>query len=703
MIRGTALLLTVLTGFSGLVYEVAWQKALAILLGSHSEATAAVLGIFLGGLSVGYSLFGSVVRRAVQAAERTGRRPRLLLLYGVVEVSIGLWALLFPALFDGVTTLSHVLDPGSDALAFALDVILTALLIGPPTIMMGGTIPILTQALARGLHDATRFHAFVYGFNTTGAFGGALAAGFWLVPLLGIPGTLRWMGALNLGAGAIFALMGLRPRAVQVAQPKPPGEPPPGFALYAAVALLVGFGLMSIQTVLIRIGGLAFGASHFTFAMVVAVFVLCIALGSLAVSAFDDVPRAALPTCVCLLAALLFGLYYALPDAPYYAHVLRSFFRDADASFYPYYLGGFLGVLGVLFLPVGLGGAVLPLLFDHLRREVGELGRVAGRIYSWNTLGTLLGALLGGYFLLFWLDLHHVYRLGVGAIALAGLALTSRVHAATRLALAAVVPLFLGLALLPAWQPLRLASGSFRLRQATRATYLGADPFFALQAKYRVLFYDDDPTTSVAVEEWPDPRGKATRAIITNGKSDGSLGPDYPTMALAGLLPCLFTEQCRSAFVVGYGTGVTAGELAELDSIETVTVAEISRGVIKAARFFDHGNRQASRNPKVRIVRSDAYRALLRSTGPLRRDRLGAEQPLGHGGGDALQPRVPRRRPLAAGAGRRLRPVVPHLRDRHRNHRTRAAHVRFGLRVRVGLVHGGAGPHPPGTPGRGSR
>jgi predicted membrane-bound spermidine synthase len=64
MIRSVALLLTVLTGFSGLVYEVTWQKYLATLLGSHSEATAAVLALFLGGLSIGYSIFGRVSRGA---------------------------------------------------------------------------------------------------------------------------------------------------------------------------------------------------------------------------------------------------------------------------------------------------------------------------------------------------------------------------------------------------------------------------------------------------------------------------------------------------------------------------------------------------------------------------------------------------------------------------------------------------------------
>ena len=70
MIRAIALLLTLMTGFSGLVYEIAWQRYLATLLGSHSEATSAVLGIFLGGLSVGYWLFGRVTRQIVESAAK---------------------------------------------------------------------------------------------------------------------------------------------------------------------------------------------------------------------------------------------------------------------------------------------------------------------------------------------------------------------------------------------------------------------------------------------------------------------------------------------------------------------------------------------------------------------------------------------------------------------------------------------------------
>ena len=123
MVRTLALALTVLTGVSGLVYQVAWQKVLASLLGSHSEATAAVLALFLGGLSLGYALFGRVSRRVVSGG------GSLLFAYGLVESAIGAIALAFPWLFEGIRALSLALPQGSPALAFGLDVGLSALLI----------------------------------------------------------------------------------------------------------------------------------------------------------------------------------------------------------------------------------------------------------------------------------------------------------------------------------------------------------------------------------------------------------------------------------------------------------------------------------------------------------------------------------------------------------------------------------------------
>ncbi len=316
MIRLTALLLTVLTGFSGLVYEVAWQKYLAMLLGSHAEATAAVLGIFLGGLSAGYALFGRLTRRVVERAQRLGEAPRLLYIYALVETGIGLYALLFPWIFGWAQQLSP-LGPTGTGTGFAFDVGLSALLLGPPTVLMGGTIPILTLALAGDLDRATRVHAWVYGTNTAGAFAGALAGGFVLIPVLGLDSVLYTMGCVNLVAAAAFAQLDRSAREIAPdLSPSPVAQMVPRLGAWATVALLAGFAMMTLQTILNRIGGLAFGSSQFTFAMVVAVFVLCIALGSLGVSAFARIPRGFIVGSQWLLVLLLFPLYVLMGDAP---------------------------------------------------------------------------------------------------------------------------------------------------------------------------------------------------------------------------------------------------------------------------------------------------------------------------------------------------------------------------------------------------
>jgi spermidine synthase len=618
--RPIALLLTAVTGFTGLVYEVTWQKLLATLLGSNSEATAAVLGLFLGGLAVGYALFGALTRRIVDRANAQGRPARLLWPYGLVEGAIGVWALALPLLFTVARAASIWIPVGHDALSFGLDVVLSALLIGPPAVLMGATIPILTQALSRDIEDATRLHAEVYACNTIGAFAGALAAGYWLIAQFGLVGTLYAMGTLNLSAGACFLWLSRRVETRRPA-PSPEAEPatPPNFPVYALVAILVGFAMMSVQTVSMRVGANAFGASHYTFAMVVAAFVLCIALGSFAVAALPQVPRALLLADLWALAGALLLLYLWLPDATYWVHVLRTLFRNQPEGFFVYQFLCFLGVLAALSPAVVLSGATLPLLFHDLRREVGGLGDVAGHLYSWNTLGSLLGALLGGYALLFVLDLHHVFRLAIFAIVVSALALSALTLRATRLARAAFAlgggaVLAVAIAALDDWSPERLSAGLFRNRDAIHNTYDGADVFFENYKQGSLLFYDDDPVASISVKAF-DIRGERSVSLVTNGKSDSGLPGDDLTTGMLGLLPALLAERADRAFVIGYGTGLTAGILASLDSMEEVVVAEISPAVIDAAPLFDFANLEASLNPKVRIARGDAYRTLQRSEG----------------------------------------------------------------------------------------
>jgi len=381
--------------------------------------------------------------------------------------------------------------------------------------------------------------------------------------------------------------------------------------------LLAGFAMMALQTTFNRIGGLAFGSSHFTFAMVVAVFVLCIALGSFAVSLFRNISRSAIAITQWVLVVLLLGLYHQIQNAPYWAHTIRAVFRDLDQTFYPFYIASFACIFLVLAIPIGLSGALLPLLFHHLRGEVGNLGSVAGRLYSWNTVGSLLGALFGGYVLLFWLDLHQIYRLALAALVLEAVLLTGVLFRITdrRIIALVLLPAWVGLYVLPAWAPERLSAGLFRVREPKPNSFVGPDAFFRNKPKSPVIFYDDGPTSTVTVRSGARKLGQLNLSIYLNGKSDGNLVADYPTTSLLALIPALMAEKVERGFVIGFGTGVSTGELASLEWVQEVDVAEISQAVIEAAPLFDEGNRAASKNPKVRIRRGDAYRTLMRTEG----------------------------------------------------------------------------------------
>ncbi len=613
MTRRIALILTVLTGFSGLVYQVAWQKYLAALLGSHSEATAAVLGIFLGGLSYGYSLFGRVSHGLTEKAEQEGRPPHLLFTYGCIEAAIGVWALLFPFLFKGVFALALWLPHSSPGISFSIDVLLTILLIGPPTVLMGGTIPLLTQGLAHSLDDATRTHAYIYAFNTAGAFLGALAAGFFLVPWLGLKVSVMSMAWINLAAGLIFIALAKRPdKWVQTAKSQNVAASPiKYFSNYALVALLAGFAMMTLQTAMNRVGALTLGASHFTFSMVVATFVLCIALGSFAVSALPKIRPGYLVFSQWLLVAYLIVLYTGVDEIPYWGYRLRLSFPNHPSFFLPYYISLMACLFGVLLIPLGLSGATLPLLFHHLRHEVGDLGELAGKIYTWNTVGSLLGALIGGYALFFWMDLHQIFRLAIAALTVGAAVLTIRIFPSVKmLGLAGGACVLLLLSALPAWVPFQLHLGLFRESTVYKHAYDGPRLFYDQVRGSQLIFSTDDPTASVAVRA----SSLSARAIFVNGKSDSAIPGDNRTTHMLVLLPALFADEPKAGFIIGYGTGMSVGALASLPGMDRVVVAEMSPGVMEAASYFDSLNGDVSHNPKVEVLRSDAYRALLRSS-----------------------------------------------------------------------------------------
>lgn len=603
-----------LTGAAGLVYQVTWQKYLSRLLGADSIATAIILATFLGGLSLGYYLCGKFSTSIKQP----------LLGFAVLEGVIGIWCLAFPAIFAAIDHLTRSWSFSAPVVILFQGVLCSALLIGAPTVCMGGTVPWMTRGIARNIKEATGVHATIYSINTAGAVLGALLAGFYLIPRFGLPATVRGAAFVNLGASLFFLLIAARvkPQPAEETDAVTPGGPPqtsrrfPAEILYI-VAFTSGFYVMLLENVFIRLTNFTLGSSAYSFSLIVAVFILAIALGSFIIGRLPRIPAPLLFWNQFLIGVLLLLVYLSLDAWPYWAHVIRIGSQSNSVGFQQYYGHIFLSLAAILILPVGCMGATIPIAFHELKRELHAVGRHSGLLLSWNTIGNLTGSIIGGIVFYYVLNNERVFLFAV-LLAACSACFVARSMARAYLVsgglLAALALCFLIIA--PFYDRNHFISGTFGYRLPLPFSMSGPKAFFEnINQRSKLLFYDDDPISTVGVWERParPPFTQNGLSIMVNGKSDSSTNYDIYTIKLTAHLPALLAKARREVMVIGLGTGVTAGELALYEDVQHVDVAEISPAVIEALPYFKNFTYAVHQNPKLRIFNGDAFRVIGRS------------------------------------------------------------------------------------------
>ena len=607
------------TGLTGLVYQVAWQKYLSRLLGSDSIATAIILATFLGGLSLGYYLCGQLTVRV--------RNP--FRGYALLEGVIGLWCLAFPWIFELTETLVRGWSFAPPLWIIVQGLFCCALLIGVPTVCMGGTIPFLTIALSRSLGEATRVHARVYAINTAGAFVGTLLAGFYLIPEYGLPATVTGTALLNVFAFLFFFLLSTEktgwmhaPRQQEQPEekdmPTGDGRHHSPLTLYA-IAFLSGFYVMTLENVLIRITNLSLGSSSYSFSLIVAAFILAIAIGSHLVGRLRRLPLTLLFGNQLVIAVLLLLVFLTLDSWPYWAHLMRVAFQANVAGLWLYYVVAFVVLLALLVVPVGLMGATVPITFHEIKRDLPHVGRHSGLLFSCNTLGCLTGSLIGGIALYYFMDSNGVFLSALFLAVFSAMLAARPLGRGWLVCGGGVALLIAAIGLHPdSFDKSRFMIGTFRLHEPVVDSFAGPSAFYrSFFANETLLFYRDGVSNTVAVTSAvsDDGRGEPYRSIIVNGKSDSSTHWDSHTLKLLAHLPVLFCKHDpKKVMVVGLGTGVTAGELSLHPSIEQIEVAEISPTVIEALPLFAEFTHEIHRNPRLILHQGDAFRVIGRST-----------------------------------------------------------------------------------------
>ncbi len=602
-----AVTLLFLSGFTGLVYELAWSKRLANLLGNTGQAHAIVLATFMGGLACGAWLFGRTADRA--------KRP--LVVYGVLELGVGVCALLFPWLLDALGAVYLELAPGLDGTRrTTARLVLAAATLLVPTLLMGGSVPAMTRHVTERLGAARRSLALLYAVNSLGAALGCLLAGMVLVPVKGLWATERAAALLNLCLGLAALLVGRR-IPPPVAQPEVEAEPPRVFGPLAVRAALVGTALAGFTAMLyeltwIRVLSVVIGGTSYAFTLILTSFIFGIALGSfwLATRAESD----ALTLLGRLQAWLVLAVCLTMPfyaRLPYVFIQLSKMLQHGPQTWVVYQALTFVFCGAVLIAPTFLLGAIFPSAARVAMSSVEKVGGQLGGVYLWNTIGTVLGSLLGGLWLLPAIGLEGNFLVGLGC----NLAATAvALHAAREPAQSwgrALWPVVAG-ALVVAltasgtrgWTTQVAAAGRAREWSFDLDDYAQFEHLVATTS--RVLSYQDDVFASVLVGESTRDDGSTHRFLRINGKVDASNSTDMDVqvmMAQLGML--LHPREVKRVLVIGAGSGVSVGSLLT-HPVERVDVAEISTAVIDATKLFEKENRRALADPRTRVHVEDA-------------------------------------------------------------------------------------------------
>ena len=623
----------VLSGAAGLIYESIWSRYLGLFLGHSAYAQVLVLVIFLGGMAGG----------AVLAARFSKRIIEPLFAYAVIEAVVAVMGMMFHGVYLSVTafayqTLMPAL-PGPVAVTIAKWTI-AALLILPQSVLLGATFPLMSAGVMRRLRTKPgRVLALLYFANSFGAALGVLAAGFVLIAVAGLPGTVMAAAILNLlvAGMVIVALRVERARAKSMKWPavlpdRAEGREPMR-PLIVRLLLVVSFGTalasFAYEIAWIRMLSLVMGSATHSFELMLSAFILGLALGALWIRSRVDSIRdplfalGAVQWTMGLLALATMPVYLA--SFEWTSHLLATF-SNSVPGYHAFNIARYAIALAVMLPATFCAGVTLPLI-THALVTTGTGEKAVGLVYGVNTLGSIVGVALAGLVLMPVLGVKGLLiagaildvALGIALFAVSrertrdhrpawmwmpGLSATGPRHMAAAAAIAATIAVLV-LAGASTFDPNRLASGVYRhgkLDHSPTADF---------------TFYEDGRTATVAVKRNP---AAGTLTLLTNGKPDASVGldllrEDQPPRTLSGdestqlllaLLTLAHAPEAKTGAVIGQGSGVSSHLLLGSSNLERLVTVEIEPEMIDASRAFYPLNRRVFDDPRSEFVIDDA-------------------------------------------------------------------------------------------------
>ncbi len=589
-----------LSGFAALVYQTAWMRQFSIVFGTSELAVAAVLAAYMAGLAGGAALAAGFVERV--------RRP--VLVYGLLELGIALGALAVPyllsfakqAMVAWIGGQPAITDEGASArtlfyLGWAFLVIFV------PTALMGATLPLLARGAVHTDAEVGRRVGILYAVNTAGAVLGAIVAAFSLLPALGLARTV-WVG-VGLNAVVFLLAVVLSRRRAGPTPSRSPAErasldapsPEAGArirraALVLPLMLVSGMVSFTYEVLWTRLLSHLLGGSLYAFAVMLASFLSGIAIGS-AIAAPIARTRAlaarglAIAQAGIALASIV--IYLSLDSLP----ALAAKVGTGEAGG----IGGNAFLAAIVLFPATLFlGATFPFALRLLARDESDAARASARVYAWNTLGAIAGAVLAGF-------------LVIPALGYAG---TVRLAVWTNLVLACIAALLWSSqrrALLVTTGGLALLALLF-FHPGAPERLMRSSSLAGVASTGAIVYQGVGRSASVVLLEQ-----QGTWEVRCNGLPEATIEPrgappfGRNTTWWLGALPLLARPAARTMLVIGFGGGVTMEYVPS--SVETIDTIELEPEVIAANRHVSALRaHDPLADPRVHVHMGDARGAL---------------------------------------------------------------------------------------------
>ena len=639
----------VLSGATGLIYEVLWMRMLGLVFGATTLAVSTVLAAFMGGLALGSALAGRVGARV----ERPVRA------YGLLEIGIAVYALAVPVLFALVDNLYAILwqnfHPGF--VVFSLwRFLLSSLMLLVPTTLMGATLPLLAAALLRRHGPTSTSVTKLYTRNLVGAICGSIAAGFVLLPLFGVRATIYTASVINMIIGIVAIVADRRAPVPAPDIRNLPEDDTEGQStitesfqttteargakttgaerisevrFWLTCAFVSGFVTISTQVAWTRMLTMIIGSSTYAFSIAVALFLLGLSGGAYVIARKDlsGKLRSTLVKIQILTAgSLVFSLFIV--------NRIPVMLITTGLSFKISSWGGLLSlqILSVallILLPAFLMGMVMPLVLVWAGSNSGKISiRLVGRNYAVNTIGAIVGAFGAGFVLIPKTSTRFTILFAAAlCIIVAGLAYQPGAEVRDRdlrrsLATGATAGLIVLLFLFAPQMNLDgLSVGAYdslvRVIAKTRGSVADNASQQNAPGDHALLMYEEGATSTVSVrKDW------GVISLQINGRTNASDREDMPTQVMLGQLPMLLAPSIKNGLVVGFASGISAGAMLQ-SPIESVECLELEPATVNASRFFEHVNNRPLNDPRLRLIIDDA-RTYLRVT-PVRYDLIVSE------------------------------------------------------------------------------